>query len=59
MDGKYRVTWWKNRPPHGPADIGETDNPRNAVALVLAHLPCACGPAVAGTANDLAESDPI
>ncbi|MFE6554098.1 DUF6193 family natural product biosynthesis protein [Streptomyces sp. NPDC057746] len=58
VDGKYRVTWWKNRPPHGPADIGETDNPRYAFALVLAHLPCTCGPAVAGTANDLAESDP-
>lgn len=43
VDGKYRVTWWKTRSPHGPADIGETDNPRDAVALVVAHLPPECG----------------
>ncbi|MFI5527298.1 DUF6193 family natural product biosynthesis protein [Kitasatospora sp. NPDC051853] len=53
VHGKHRVTWWKTRSPHGPADIGETDNPRDAVALVLVHLPADCGPAVAGTANDL------
>ncbi|WP_160161662.1 DUF6193 family natural product biosynthesis protein [Embleya hyalina] len=56
-DGKYRVTWWKTRSPQGPADIGETDNPRDAVALVLAHLPSDCGPAAAGTADDLDNSD--
>lgn len=55
--GKYRVAWWKTRSPHGPADIGETDNPRDAVAPVLVHLPADCGPAVAGTANDLDKSD--
>ncbi len=57
VDGKYRVTWWKTRSPHGPADIGEADNPRDAVALVVAHLPRECGSAVAGTANDLDKSD--
>lgn len=57
VDGKYRVTWWKTRSPHGPADIGETENPHDAVALVLVHLPAGCGPAVAGTADDLDTSD--
>ncbi len=56
-DGTYRVTWWKTRSPQGPADIGEVDNPRDAVALVIAHLPPECGPAVAGTADDLANPD--
>jgi Family of unknown function (DUF6193) len=50
-DGKYLVTWW--RPPHGTAILGEADNPSDAVALVLAGLPADCGPAVAGTADDL------
>lgn len=58
VDGRYRVTWWKTRSPHGPADIGEADDPRDAVALVAAHLPPGCGPAVAGTADDLDKSDP-
>jgi hypothetical protein len=57
VDGRYRVTWWKTRSPQGPADIGETDNPRDAVALAVAHLPPQSGPAVAGTANDLDKSD--
>ncbi|MFJ3902828.1 DUF6193 family natural product biosynthesis protein [Streptomyces sp. NPDC090025] len=51
--GKYRVTWWRTRSPQGPADIGEADNPRDSVAMVVARLPHGCGPAVAGTADDL------
>lgn len=57
MDGRYRVTWWKTRSPHGPADIGEVDSPHDAVDLVVAHLPPDCGPAVAGTADTLDKSD--
>lgn len=57
VNGKYRVTWWGTRSPHGPADIGEADNPQDAVALVVAHLPPECGPAVVGTAEDLDKSD--
>ncbi|MFE9782109.1 DUF6193 family natural product biosynthesis protein [Streptomyces sp. NPDC005775] len=57
VDGRYRVTWWETRSPQGPADIGEADNPRDAVALVVAHLSPECGPAVAGTANDLGKSN--
>ncbi|MGW5276230.1 DUF6193 family natural product biosynthesis protein [Streptomyces sp. NPDC004044] len=57
VDGRYRVTWWKTRSPQGPADIGEADNPRDAVALAVAHLPPESGPAVAGTAEDLDKSD--
>lgn len=56
-NGRYRVTWWKTRSPDRPADIGETDNPHDAVALVLAHLPHGCGPALPGTAHDLDNSD--
>ncbi|WP_439681169.1 DUF6193 family natural product biosynthesis protein [Embleya sp. MST-111070] len=56
-NGSYRVTWWHTRSPHGPADIGEADTPGDAVALVVAHLPHNCGPAVAGTAEDLDNSD--
>ncbi|MFG2820890.1 DUF6193 family natural product biosynthesis protein [Kitasatospora sp. NPDC048365] len=56
-NGRYRVTWWHTRSPHGPADIGEAESPDEAVALVLAHLPHNCGPAVAGTAHDLDRSD--
>lgn len=52
-NGRYRVTWWKTRSPHGLADIGEADNPDDAVAVVVASLPHGCGPAVAGTADDL------
>lgn len=37
---------------------GETDNPHDAIALVMAHLPPDCGPAVAGTADDVDTSDP-
>lgn len=55
-DGTYRVVWWHDRSPDGPA-IAEADNPHDAVALVIAHLPNDCGPAVAGTANDLDRSD--
>lgn len=51
-DGTYRVVWWHDRSPDGPA-IGEADNPHEAVALIIAHLPDKCGPAVVGTANDL------
>ncbi|MGW0803621.1 DUF6193 family natural product biosynthesis protein [Nonomuraea sp. NPDC002799] len=50
-DGTYRVTW-RDRSPDGPA-IAEADTPHEAVAVVIAHLPDNCGPAVAGTANDL------
>ncbi|MFD8692921.1 DUF6193 family natural product biosynthesis protein [Streptomyces sp. NPDC059651] len=57
VNGRYRVTWWKTRSPRGPADIGEADNLRDAVALVVAHLPSGCGPAVAGTAHDLGTPD--
>ncbi|WP_405976605.1 DUF6193 family natural product biosynthesis protein [Streptomyces sp. NBC_00988] len=57
VDGRYRVTWWKTRSPQGPADIGEADNPHDAVALVVAYLPPKCGLAVADTANDLDKSD--
>ncbi|MEU4220785.1 DUF6193 family natural product biosynthesis protein [Actinoplanes sp. NPDC026623] len=53
--GRYRVTGWETRSPRGPADIGETGDPRDAVALVVANLPPGCGPAVAGTADDLAD----
>ncbi|WP_406481255.1 DUF6193 family natural product biosynthesis protein [Streptomyces platensis] len=56
-NGSYRVTWWHTRSPHGPADIGEADIPDDAVALVIALLPHNCGPAVAGTAEDLDNSD--
>lgn len=48
-DGTYRVVWWRDRPA-----ITEADNPHDAAALVVAHLPDDCGPAVAGTADDLA-----
>ncbi|WP_107440576.1 DUF6193 family natural product biosynthesis protein [Streptomyces sp. SAT1] len=56
-NGSYRVTWWHTRSPHGPADIGEADTPDDAVALVVAHLPHNCGPAAAGTAEDLDKTD--
>lgn len=57
VDGRYRVTWWKTRSPHGPADIGEVDTPHNAVALAVTHLPSSCGPAAAGTADTLDKTD--
>ncbi|MYS21574.1 hypothetical protein GA0115240_132714 [Streptomyces sp. DvalAA-14] len=47
-DGRYRVC--------GPARgtvIGEADTAEQAVAMVVGALPADCGPAVAGTANDL------
>ncbi|MFI6288634.1 DUF6193 family natural product biosynthesis protein [Streptomyces sp. NPDC051018] len=53
VDGKYRVIGRTARSPHRPVDIGWADNPRDAVALVLARLPPGCGPAVVGTADDL------
>ncbi len=51
-NGKYRITWWHDRSPDGPA-IAVADSPYDAVAVVIAHLPDNCGPAVAGAANDL------
>ncbi len=51
-NGTYRVVWWHDRSPDGPA-IEEADNAHDAVAVVIAHLPDGCGPAVAGTASDL------
>ncbi|WP_455352651.1 DUF6193 family natural product biosynthesis protein [Streptomyces sp. SYSU K217416] len=33
--------------------VGEADSPTEAVALVVAHLPAGCGPAIDGTADDL------
>ncbi|WP_412543231.1 DUF6193 family natural product biosynthesis protein [Longispora sp. K20-0274] len=51
-DGACRVIWWQDRSPHGPA-IGVVDNPDDAVAPVLTHLPAGCGPAADGTADDL------
>lgn len=57
VNGRYLVTSWKTRSPHEPADIGEVDNPHDAVALVVAHLPPECGPAVASTATDLDKPD--
>ncbi|WP_439681197.1 DUF6193 family natural product biosynthesis protein [Embleya sp. MST-111070] len=58
IDGKYRVTEPRTRSPHnGRADIGEADNPQDAVALVVAHLPPEYGPAVVGTAHDFDGSD--
>ncbi|MEV5831578.1 DUF6193 family natural product biosynthesis protein [Spirillospora sp. NPDC052242] len=51
-DGTYRVAWWRDRSPDGPA-IGEADNPQDATALVHASLPDDCGPAIAGTGHDL------
>ncbi|MEW1638143.1 DUF6193 family natural product biosynthesis protein [Streptomyces sp. NPDC093801] len=55
-NGSYRVTWWHTRSPDGPADIGEVGTPDDAVALVVGLLPDNCGPAVAGTAEDLDDS---
>lgn len=55
-DGAYRVTWWPDRSPEGPA-IAEVTNPHDAIAEVMAHLPDDCGPAVAGIATDLDKSD--
>ncbi|MER0241138.1 DUF6193 family natural product biosynthesis protein [Streptomyces sp. HSW2009] len=52
-DGRYRVC--------GPARgtvVGEADTAEQAIALVLAGLPADCGPAVAGTAGDVAQPDP-
>jgi hypothetical protein len=49
-DGRYRVNG-----PHRGAVIGEADTADEAVAMVVAHLPDDIGPAVAGTANDMAE----
>ncbi|WP_433178774.1 DUF6193 family natural product biosynthesis protein [Actinoallomurus sp. CA-150999] len=56
-DGTYRVVWWQVRSPHGPA-IGEVDNPHDAIALVIAHLPADCGSAVAGTPPTLTDRIP-
>jgi hypothetical protein len=53
LNGSYRVTGWKTRSPRGSADIGEANSPQEAIALVLAHLPHNCGPAIDGTADDL------
>jgi hypothetical protein len=49
--GRYRV----GDPTHGNT-LGETDDPRHAISFVLDHLPASCGPAVAGTADDLTAS---
>lgn len=57
VDGGYRVTGWRTGSPGGPVAMGETDNPRDAVALVVARLPPGCGPAVPGTADDLDKPD--
>ncbi|RKS79602.1 hypothetical protein BZB76_1077 [Actinomadura pelletieri DSM 43383] len=51
-DGTYRVLG-RNRSGHGSTPLGEASTPHSAVALVVAHLPHDCGPAVAGTADDL------
>jgi hypothetical protein len=47
-DGRYRVCG----PSRGTV-IGEADTAEHAIALVVGALKADCGPAVAGTANDL------
>ncbi|MGW2052322.1 DUF6193 family natural product biosynthesis protein [Streptomyces sp. NPDC001840] len=47
-DGRYRVCG----PSRGTV-IGEVDTAGHAIALVTDGLPADCGPAVAGTADEL------
>ncbi|MEU7566414.1 DUF6193 family natural product biosynthesis protein [Streptomyces fradiae] len=47
-DGRYRVCG----PSRGTV-VGEADTAEHAIALVIGGLSADCGPAVAGTANDL------
>jgi hypothetical protein len=55
--GRYRVTWWQTRSAHIPAHIGETRDPHEAVAMVVARLPAGCGPAIVGTADDVESAE--
>ncbi|WP_428993788.1 DUF6193 family natural product biosynthesis protein [Actinomadura verrucosospora] len=59
-DRTYRVVLRHDRSPYRLA-LEEADDPRDAVAQVVAHLPGGCGPAVAGTAHDLDSpaADPV
>lgn len=50
-DGRYRVCG-----PHRGTVVGEADTAEEAIALVVCHMPTDIGPAVAGTAEDLAGS---
>ncbi|GAA1710432.1 hypothetical protein GCM10009745_68050 [Kribbella yunnanensis] len=50
-DGRYRVCG-----PHRGTVVGEADTAEQAIALVVGHMPSDIGPAVVGTADDLAGS---
>ncbi|AZS74599.1 hypothetical protein DDE74_29880 [Streptomyces lydicus] len=49
-DGRYYV----EGPSRNSPRIAETDSPQTAVAMVIERLPVGCGPAFAGSAEELA-----
>ncbi|QIS11556.1 DUF6193 family natural product biosynthesis protein [Nocardia arthritidis] len=55
-DGRYRVVR-QGIPHREPVELGLVDTPDEAVALLVAHLPDNCGPAIDGTAEDLDRTD--
>ncbi|MEV1177563.1 DUF6193 family natural product biosynthesis protein [Nonomuraea sp. NPDC049784] len=44
--------------PYGTGHIAEAEIAAEAVAIVVAHLPAGCGPAIDGTADDLDDPTP-
>ncbi|WP_328546331.1 DUF6193 family natural product biosynthesis protein [Streptomyces platensis] len=51
--GGFRVVRMNEPVGSSRQTVGDADSAEEAVALVVAHLPPGCGPAVDGTADDL------
>jgi Family of unknown function (DUF6193) len=54
---RFTISWPPNS-PYGTGHIADASSAAEAVAIVVAHLPAGCGPAIDGTAEDLDQLPP-
>jgi hypothetical protein len=54
---RFTIDWPPNS-PYGTGHIADASSAAEAVAIVVAHLPAGCGPAIDGTAEDLDQPPP-
>jgi hypothetical protein len=58
LPGHRFTAFWGPNSPYGTGHIADSGTAAEAVAIMLAHLPAGCGPAIDGTADDLDELTP-
>jgi hypothetical protein len=56
-DHRFTI-FWPPHSPYGTGHIADAGTAAEAVAIVVAHLPTGCGPAIDGTAEDLDQLPP-